>query len=58
MNDPSAEDVLKKTFEHLEDVLKEQNHKNQNGTGDRVEESDSKRNKDENSISESAQEEV
>ena len=50
MNDPTAEDVLKKTFEHLEEVLEEQNDKNQNGTGDLLHENEYRRNKEKNDV--------
>lgn len=58
MNDLTAEDVLKKTFEHLEEVLEKQNHKNQKATGDRLNEVESGRNKEEEEVSEKAQDEI
>ena len=40
MNDPTSEDILKKTFDYLNEVLEEDSHRDNNGTAERTTEED------------------
>lgn len=48
MNDPTAENILKNTFDYLEEVLEEQNHHKTTGKGGQLAEDKSSDKKQEN----------
>lgn len=55
MNDPTSENILKKTFDYLEEVLEEHNHQIKTGTDEQLNEKENSNVRERNKQSEAIQ---